>query len=172
MHSTPPSNGDFDKLRRLLALKRHELPPPGYFNHFSERVVARIEAAEADSFGWRRWLRQITLKPAVAGVFTIVALAVYGFGFAPESSVLGANTSAGRALTGSFPAPEPRGATQDRQRFLLVAPRVPQDHHVPTPGLTWLDTADAFPLGHALPAAEVDAGQGTLIRFTSYPSSE
>jgi hypothetical protein len=41
------SNNNFDELKRLLKLKRHEIPPPGYFNHFSGDVISRIRAGEA-----------------------------------------------------------------------------------------------------------------------------
>ena len=38
---------NFDELRRILKLKQHEVPPPGYFNRFSDQVVSRIRAGEA-----------------------------------------------------------------------------------------------------------------------------
>jgi len=41
------SNKEFQDLKRLLKLKQHEVPPPGYFNHFSADVMARIRAGES-----------------------------------------------------------------------------------------------------------------------------
>lgn len=40
-------NENFDKLKTLLTLKRHELPPPGYFNKLPREVVSRIRAERA-----------------------------------------------------------------------------------------------------------------------------
>jgi hypothetical protein len=37
---------NFTDLKRLLKLKRHEIPPPGYFHHFSGDVLSRIRAGE------------------------------------------------------------------------------------------------------------------------------
>ena len=50
----PPENND--AIRRLLALKRHETPPPGYFRNFSSQVRARIERDAAPASGglWER----------------------------------------------------------------------------------------------------------------------
>ena len=86
--SMSPETENFDQLRRLLALKRYEQPPPGYFHHFSSQVIARIEAGERadDPVGFVRfiwegvWLQRlwdaIESKPALAGVF---GAAVCGF---------------------------------------------------------------------------------------------
>jgi hypothetical protein len=41
------TNNNFDDLKRLLKLKRHEIPPPGYFNHLSGDVISRIRAGES-----------------------------------------------------------------------------------------------------------------------------
>jgi hypothetical protein len=40
-------NENFDKLKTLLTLKRHELPPPGYFNKLPREVVSRLRAERA-----------------------------------------------------------------------------------------------------------------------------
>jgi hypothetical protein len=69
-----PEPEEFQELRRLLALKRHENPPPGYFASFSGKVVARIEAgnASAPRPWWARWLVELDFRPAVACAYTLV----------------------------------------------------------------------------------------------------
>ena len=75
----PDSN--FEALRQLLALKKHEIPPPGYFTRFSGEVVARIRAGESAKpetimerlFSEAPWLLKLIQafesKPAFTGVF-------------------------------------------------------------------------------------------------------
>jgi hypothetical protein len=78
---------NFESLRRLLALKRYEQPPPGYFSNFSSQVIARIklgetgeERANPSLVIWEApWLQRIwaafEAKPILAGAF---AMAVCG----------------------------------------------------------------------------------------------
>ncbi len=70
------SENNFESLRRLLALKRHEIPPPGYFNNFPRQVMSRIRAGEtAESRGiaglsWLlKFLQVFEAKPAFASAF-------------------------------------------------------------------------------------------------------
>ena len=72
---------NFDALRKLLSLKQHEVPPPGFFNDFSGNVVARIrrgDSGSADTLGSRiyseapwllRLIQGFQARPAYAGVF-------------------------------------------------------------------------------------------------------
>lgn len=73
------------ELQRLLALKRHERPPPGYFDAFPGKVLARIQAAERarQAPWWQRLLAQFDAKPIVACAYGVAlgTVLVSGFGF-------------------------------------------------------------------------------------------
>ena len=83
---------DFSSLRQLLALKRHEVPPPGYFEHFSTRVIGRIKAGEArgespfvarltEEAPWMlRFMRFFEAKPTMVGGMAAALLVVLAGG--------------------------------------------------------------------------------------------
>jgi hypothetical protein len=82
------NENNFESLRRLLALKRHETPPPGYFENFSSQVTARIRAGEglaSDRQGielpwFFRLLSAFEAKPAFAGAFASALCLLLVFG--------------------------------------------------------------------------------------------
>lgn len=76
------NENNFEALRHLLALKRHEIPPPGYFEDFSGHVIARIRAGEAaQSLPWLfRFFQAFEVKPAypVALASSLCVLLLFG----------------------------------------------------------------------------------------------
>jgi hypothetical protein len=80
MNSSPD---DFKDLRRLLALKRHEQPPPGYFSYLPDKVMMRIERDDLSEYStWWEWLvRKLDAQPVLAGAyaFAISGLMLLGF---------------------------------------------------------------------------------------------
>jgi hypothetical protein len=89
------NENDFEALRRLLALKRHEIPPPGYFEDFSARVIGRIRAAEAvRELPWLlRLLQAFENKPAYPVTFAsaLCTLLLFGIVSVEQSPVLVTN---------------------------------------------------------------------------------
>src|SRR5258707_8760157 len=86
---------NFESLKRLLTLKRHEQPPPGYFSNFSHQVIVQIKAgATGDSpAGLNLMLWEIPLlsrfwaslgkrQPVFAGAFGVVVCSLLVFGVA------------------------------------------------------------------------------------------
>jgi hypothetical protein len=72
---TPEEHRD---LVRLLGLKRHEQPPPGYFETFSAQVLAQIKATERRAS--RPWWQGVRLafqaKPVLASAYCLLAVSL------------------------------------------------------------------------------------------------
>lgn len=51
------TNNNFKELKGLLKLKRHEIPPPGYFNQFSSGVISRLREGESGGQSFAERLR-------------------------------------------------------------------------------------------------------------------
>jgi len=72
---------NFDRLRKLLALKRYEQAPPGYFTNFSSKVIARIEASGAAELSWWQKLGlQVDFKPALMCGLGVVVCSLLSVG--------------------------------------------------------------------------------------------
>ena len=90
------NENNFESLRRLLALKRHEAPPPGYFNNFSSQVLQRIRASHNEQsanlfeelFNHAPWLAKLLhafdARPVFAGGFAgaLCLLLLFGIVYA------------------------------------------------------------------------------------------
>ena len=82
---------NFEELRRLLALKRHEIPPPGYFEDFSSMVIARIRSGDtARELPWLlRFLQMFESRPAypvafASGLCTLLLFGIISVERQPE----------------------------------------------------------------------------------------
>jgi hypothetical protein len=72
---------NFENIRKLLALKRHEQPPPGYFDALSARIMSRIEAAEtAQPTLWERLGFAFGSKPAFVCALGVIVCGLFCIG--------------------------------------------------------------------------------------------
>ena len=102
MNSAPE---EFEKLQKLLKLKRYEQPPPGYFNNFSDRVINRLERQSeqgvlAEVPWMRRLLGLLETNPVAAGLFgmSVCGLLISGIAWSqyrPPSEYSGSSASSG-----------------------------------------------------------------------------
>lgn len=90
------SSDNFDSLRKLLKLKRHEQPPPRYFNDFSSRVLSRIERGEGRISWWEKF--GFDLRPALAAATGVLACGLIVYGVATAD---GGEAGAGAAYAGN-----------------------------------------------------------------------
>jgi len=98
--SMNPEQENFEQLRRLLAIKRHEQPPPGYFDNFSRQVIVRLKAGDRKGqtmldrlFEEAPWLESLwtafETKPVLAGSvgLAVCVLLVSGFVYAEKTDM-------------------------------------------------------------------------------------
>jgi len=122
-------NENFEALRRLLSLKRHEIPPPGYFNRFPSEVIARIRAGEREAENATRWylrfMQIFEAKPAFASSFAsaLCLMLLFGIVYAEQSdqtpqpllqtSQLSPEMLTASATTVSMPQPDAQNIFSD-----------------------------------------------------------
>jgi hypothetical protein len=108
-----PDSENFDSLRKLMALKRHEIPPPGYFDGFSRNVMARIKCGDfGEEIGEQEpWLKRLlgmfNIKPVFAGAFgtAVCAFLVSGILSSEPTPVMAGGHSTVPLPPGELPAP-------------------------------------------------------------------
>ena len=122
-----PIPDDFEQLGRVLALKRYEQPPPGYFHNFSRQVIVRIEAGElgdpitasfwsfsGGSFLQRMWAT-LDARPVLAGAFGVAVCGFFVVGALMSDSAIAVAkdpfSSPGRVISSPW-QPEPRADVQ------------------------------------------------------------
>jgi hypothetical protein len=68
----------FEALRKLMALKRHEQPPPDYLNRLSDTIITRIERGEGRRNLWDRVSAHFVLRPSLAYAFGLTVCGALG----------------------------------------------------------------------------------------------
>jgi hypothetical protein len=115
------NENDFEALRRLLTLKRHEVPPPGYFENFSDSVIARIQLGEeARELPWYlRFLQVFETRPAypVAAASSLCMVLLFGIVSVQQSP----GVANGFGTIGQSPAFAAVAASGDNGQLMAVA---------------------------------------------------
>jgi len=79
MNLDPGDPGDFDSLRKFMALKRYEQPPPGYFNRLPDKILDRIDRGEGQESFWGTFVNAFAIRPAMAYGFAMAAFSALTF---------------------------------------------------------------------------------------------
>ena len=87
------------RVERIIALKRYEQPPPGYFHLLPDRIINRIERGEGQSSFWEKWWPSFRVRPAMAYALGLMVCGVLAAGiYCPpkpdQSASAGADSSA------------------------------------------------------------------------------
>ncbi|MGB8368790.1 MAG: hypothetical protein ACLPYZ_03130 [Limisphaerales bacterium] len=126
---------NFESLRRLLVLKRHETPPPGYFNYFSSQVLQRIRAGDTgksangleDLFGQALWLEKLLqafdVKPVFASAFAgaLCLLLFLGIIYAERPEITSQPLLQAATTTTSLAAVSPVSLSQSADQTGIVS---------------------------------------------------
>ena len=141
---TPDDN--FDQLRKLLAIKKHEVPPPGFFEDFSGKVIDRINAGEAQPKWWQRILGGFESKPALIGAYATVmtALLVTGIHLTTQPETAPATTP-GLAVNEPAAVAEPAHELTPAHELALPATYGPAPEHEVAPNRKYLIFMDGIP---------------------------
>jgi hypothetical protein len=103
MNSDPEK---FETLRKLMALKRHEQPPPEYLHQLHGRIITRIEHGEGQLNLWDKFSARSSLRPSLAYAFGLTVCGALGLSalyMVRQEMTQAADSSPEAALRGPVP---------------------------------------------------------------------
>jgi len=102
--TAPLPSDDEQRLLRLLALKRYETPPPGFFDYLPRRILVSVRAGvELEDLPWWERLRRLILhEPMVAGSYAALGLGALLFGVSVFETARGTGDAPPVDFQGSF----------------------------------------------------------------------
>jgi hypothetical protein len=102
-----PDLEKFETLRKLMALKRHEQPPPEYLNELHDRIITRIEHGEGQLNLWDKLSAHFSLRPSLACAFGLTVCGALGMSalyMVKQEMTQAADSSSGLTVKGPVPA--------------------------------------------------------------------
>ena len=107
MNSSPD---EFEQLKQLLALKRHEQPPPGYFKYLPDKIMVKIERNDLSEHStWWEWMvERFDARPVLAGAYAFAISGLMLLGFKVSQDLQGevaSDKSFGGGFVGATPDP-------------------------------------------------------------------
>ena len=156
---------NFESLRRLLVLKRHETPPPGYFNYFSRQVLQRIRAGDTgksanwlnELFGQALWLEKLLqafdVKPVFASAFAgaLCLLLFLGIIYAERPEITSQPLLQAATTAASLAAVSPVSLSQSADQTGIVSSTDPVLSLQPVASLFGQQNSLAQPVSFSLP---------------------
>jgi hypothetical protein len=126
---------NFQSLRRLLVLKRHETPPPGHFSNFSSQILQRIRAGEGvesstavghlfgPASGIAKLLSVLDAKPVFASGFAgaLCLVLLFGIVYAERPDLTPQPMLQGENTTTSLAALSPTALAQSASQIGIVS---------------------------------------------------
>lgn len=100
---------EFETLRKLMALKRHEQPPPNYLDSLSSQIINRIERGEGRPTFWERLSGTVVGRPTLAYALGLTVCG--GIGLGAVCMVRQEITDASDSATAAVRVPAPAMAT-------------------------------------------------------------
>ena len=118
---------DTFKVERIIALKRYEQPPPGYFHLLPGRIINRIERGEGQAGFWEKWWPNFRVRPAMAYALGLAVCGVLAAGVYCPHKIDQAASS---------------GESPSGERWADVSPAALESQDAPLSGSRWLGSTN------------------------------